>query len=192
MNTSLVTAPSGFPISEEEVRDHLRIDDDRDEAYIKLLIPVVTSMAEQITRRALLTQTWKLFLDCFPDWEIEIPFAPLQSITHVKYYDLNETLQTVSSANYLVDSTSEPGRITPKPFDSWPIPNYDRIKAVEIQFVAGYLTPQAIPVPIKQAMLIMLSHLYENREPVIVGTSVMQIPMSLEYLLWPYRVLRFF
>lgn len=191
MNVSIVTAATGYPISEEEVRDHLRLDDDRDEAYIKGLIAVVTNFTEKITRRALLTQTWKVFFDCFPEYEFELPFAPLQSVTHVKYYDANDVLQTISTAEYIVDIVREPGRITTIPYGQWPIANY-RPNAVEIQFVCGYGKADAVPQAIKQAMLILLSHMYENREPVIVGTSVVPMPMSYEYLLWPYRVLRFF
>ena len=191
MNVSIVTAASGFPISEEEVRDHLRLDDNRDDAYIKSLIAVVTNFTEKFTRRALITQTWKVFFDCFPSYEIEIPFAPLQSVTSVKYYDANNVLQTISSTEYIVDTAREPGRVTPIPYGIWPVTNY-RPNAVEVQFVAGYGKADAIPQAIKQGMLIMLSHMYENREPVIVGTNVAPMPMSYEYLLWPYRVLRFF
>lgn len=39
------------------------------------------------------------------------------------------------------------------------------------------------PEHIVQGMLVMIAQWYENREPLIIGTNVMKIPMSAEYLL---------
>ena len=48
-----------------------------------------------------------------------------------------------------------------------------------------------IPRPILDAMLLMLTHWYENRGPVNIGNIVNEIPMSARALLSPYRVLTF-
>lgn len=37
------------------------------------------------------------------------------------------------------------------------------------------------------AMLLLISHWYENREAVTTGTIVAQTPLAVESLLWPYR-----
>jgi len=43
---------------------------------------------EDITRRALLTQTWDMYLDGFPSVDfIKIPFGNLATVTHIKYKD---------------------------------------------------------------------------------------------------------
>jgi hypothetical protein len=44
-----------------------------------------------------------------------------------------------------------------------------------------------LPKPLYQAILLMVGNLYEHREPVIVGVSVVKIPFTLEYLLYPYK-----
>lgn len=38
------------------------------------------------------------------------------------------------------------------------------------------------------AILLIFGHLYENREDVVAGLSLAQLPKGAEYLLWPYRV----
>ncbi len=48
-----------------------------------------------------------------------------------------------------------------------------------------------VPTPIRQAMLLMVGHLYENREASTVGPAITELPMGVEALLAPYRVLRF-
>lgn len=43
----------------------------------------------------------------------------------------------------------------------------------------------ALPAPLIQAMLLLLSHYYQNRE--IVGTKTQKLPESYEYLIGLYR-----
>ena len=44
-----------------------------------------------------------------------------------------------------------------------------------------------VPTEIKQGILILAAHFYEVREPVVIGTSVMVVPMTVESLLMPFR-----
>jgi uncharacterized phage protein (predicted DNA packaging) len=44
-----------------------------------------------------------------------------------------------------------------------------------------------LPKPLYQGILLMVGHLYNSREPVIIGTGVVKVPFSLEYLLAPYK-----
>ena len=43
-----------------------------------------------------------------------------------------------------------------------------------------------IPSPLKQAILLMIGHFYNMREPVITGTPV-KVPYTLEFLIAPYK-----
>lgn len=192
MPLQLVTAPTITPFTLDEVKEHLRQFTTDDDFYIQSLIDVVVSAAEVITRRSLYSTTWKLFLDYFPGQGIYMPRAPLQSITHIKYYDTNETLQTMDAADYQVDTVSEPGRVVPAIGSAWPSVKLGRLNAVEIQFVAGYAKRFDLPASLKQAMLYHISHMYDIREPVIVGTIIANIPFSLEAMYAPHRVLRFY
>ena len=44
-----------------------------------------------------------------------------------------------------------------------------------------------LPKPLYQGILFMVGHLYNSREPVIIGTGVVKVPYTLEYLLSPYK-----
>jgi uncharacterized phage protein (predicted DNA packaging) len=44
-----------------------------------------------------------------------------------------------------------------------------------------------LPKPLYQGILLLVGHLYNSREPVIIGTGVVKVPFSLEYLLAPYK-----
>ena len=45
-----------------------------------------------------------------------------------------------------------------------------------------------VPEEIRQGILLLAGHFYQVREPVIIGTSVLQVPFTVEALLLPFRV----
>lgn len=190
MALKLVTPPAAEPITLTEAKAHLRVDIPDDDTLINSLIVSARQYAEMVTRRALITQTWRLLLDEFPtENTIYIPLPPLSAVSSVTYYDLNNTQQTMPSADYIVDTDSQPGRIVLADGKNWPA-IYNRPNAVSIQFDAGYGTAANVPQPIKQAMLLMIGHWYENREAVAAG-GLSPLPFAVDALLAPYRVWRF-
>jgi len=184
----LITAPAEEPISLEEVMAHCRIDALDDSSMLGTLITAARQEAEKITRRALVTQTWELVLDCFPA-EICLPLPVLQSVTTIKYIDTDGTEQTLLNTTYQVDTDSQPGRIIPAYGQIWPSTR-EQLNAVRIRYVAGYGLADAVPAAIKQWILIKVATLYEQREAVNVGNIVNTIPF-VDGLLDEYRVVTF-
>lgn len=135
--------------------------------------------AEGYTRRALMTQTWDLVLDCFPGWEIYIPKPTLQSIVSITYLDTNGTSQVLSADQYVVDTQSTPGRIIPAYGLIWPSTR-GQINSVTIRFIAGYGAASAVPDGIKSWMKIRIKHLYDNPDIVLIGTrtQISEFPRS--------------
>lgn len=203
----LVTGPAAEPVSLLEAKAHLRVDVADDDILLVGLIKAARQWAETFTRRGFVTQEWKLLLDEFPTAQsgeagesglIRLPLPPAQSITSVQYVDSNGATQTVAAADYTLDKAGEPARLVPAFGKSWPsaraVPN-----AVTVTFKAGYGTPgispddsvSKVPEAIKTALKILIGHWYEHREAVSEEQPLMPVPMALESLLWPYRVLRF-
>lgn len=52
-------------------------------------------------------------------------------------------------------------------------------------------TANNVPAPLKQAILLRVAHMHENREPVIVGTSVVALPFAINALEAGFRVFNF-
>lgn len=136
--------------------------------------------------RALVTQTWDLFLDRFP-CAIVLPLPPLQSVTSVTYLDNTGASQTLATNQYRVDTARVPARITPAYGVTWPN-TYGVPNAVTVRFVAGYGAPAAVPGPIRLGLTMLAAHFYEHREPVLVGTIQARLPFHVEALLMPFRV----
>jgi uncharacterized phiE125 gp8 family phage protein len=194
MSLVLTTPPTQEPITVDDVLDFSRVDADTDTALVDTLITVARQHIEGAhLNRSLLTQTWDWYLDDFPcvtdrnPWgSFIVPRPPLQSVSYIKYTDTDGALQTLSSSLYTVDTSSEPGRITVAYGESWPsvrcIPN-----AVNVRFIAGWSDVNAIPEPIKQAIRVRTTQLYEHREEILIGASVADLP-TVELLLAEYRM----
>lgn len=189
----LQTAPASEPVTAAEAKAHLRVTTSDDDTYISTLIIAARRHVETITRRALINQTWDYFLDCFPGSDkIVIPLPRLSSVTTVKYTDKDNVQNTLTASKYIVDTNNEPGQIVLAYGESWPSFTPRPVNAVEVRFVAGYGSSAAsVPEGIKQAMLLLIGHWFENRESINIGNIVTEIPETTNALLWPYRVIQF-
>jgi uncharacterized phiE125 gp8 family phage protein len=186
----LQTAATSEPVTLANVKDHLRIrqEDTYQDTYIEGLISVARKQAEDWQHRAYITQTWDLYLNRFPVCdEILLPRPPLQSVTSITYTLDDDSSSTVSSSTYVVDTSSEPGRIILKSGESWPSDTLQVGASVRVRFVAGYGSAgSSVPVEILRAIYMLISHHYENREPhaVIPGlSSIFPVPLGVESLL---------
>ena len=181
----LITGPATEPLTLAEAKLYLRVDSTSEDDLITALIKAARLQVENKTYRMLITQTWDLILDKkdLNESLIQIYKQPITAISSVKYYDVNNTEQTMSASDYQTEVSSNPAKVQIITFPQI----YDRLGAVTIRFVAGYANAGAVPQDIKQAMYFLIGHLYENRQAVVTGTQVNEMPMSVEYLLEPYR-----
>lgn len=181
--SKLITPPAVEPIQLEDLAKlDLKIDDQTDEDdLLEILIKAVREITENRLGKALITQTREIKLDYFPcDVCIYLSYGPVQADSVViTYYDSDEVLQTLDPSAYWVDTHSEIARVIVK--NSWPstkcMPN-----AVSIVYDCGYGdTPEDVPATLRKAMLLLLGHLYENRQQVTSNTAV-ELPFGFETL----------
>lgn len=182
-------APAEVPVSVEDAKLHLRIDGDAEDAAVERMIKAATSNAERLTNRAFVTQSWALVLDRFPggNQAIKLPLPPLQSVDAIKYFDSADTEQTLPASDYVADPTGLIGKVLPAWRKTWPATS-GRPMAVRIEFTAGFGAAEDVPPDIVAAMLLLLGSLDQNREAVVIGTIVSELPMGVEYLLSPFVI----
>jgi uncharacterized phiE125 gp8 family phage protein len=184
---SLKTAPAVEPVSLAEAKAHCRISHNTEDQLLANLIATARAWVEQYTGRSLYTQTWQLSLPGFAS-RLWLPRAvPLTSITFVKYYDADNVLQTLATSVYTAPAFSEPAVIQLVEGQSWPSVAI-RTDAVQVEYVTGTSTIEAIPRPLLHAILLLVGHWYENREPAITGHTSNPIEFAVEALCGPYRV----
>ncbi len=193
----LDTAPSLPALTNAELKSHLKVDLSTDDDLIQDIGFAAQTEVENFTGRKLINQTWKLYIrgGFFTDQlgRIELPFAPLSSVTSVKYIDDDGDEQTWDSGEYQVvkpvGPQSMPGYIELAFEKSYPSTR-DLWNSVTIEFVAGYGTVGTTSVPngLLAAVKLIAGNLYENREELIVGTNVMALGKTVEHMMMPFRV----
>lgn len=157
---------------------------------VQALIRAAREWVEHYTGRALITQTWSLWLDAVPTGtEVVLPYGSLQSVAQITYVDPDGLTQTWDAANYVVASAGIRGRVVLANGASWPSTAV-RPECLRIQFTCGYGPAwNSVPSAVQQAMLLLIGNWYENREATISGTIIADVPMGVEALLAPYRLL---
>lgn len=183
-------APTVEPVTRAEAKAHLRVDVTDEDTLIDTLITTAREHAEALTERQFITATYTLKLDAFNGLYgcIELPRPLLIGVSSITYSDSDDATQTLSSSLYQVDSSSEPARIIPAYGETWP-DTRPKMNAVTITFTAGYgATAASVPTPLKQAILLLVAHWFENREPVNIGNIVSPIPFTVSALLGPFRI----
>ena len=157
---ALVTPPVSEPITLAEAKKQLELSstDTAHDAHLSLLIQAAREQWEADTDSAALTQTWKITASDFYDDVMLLPKRPVQSITHVKYYDSGNVLQTLSTSIYDFDQPNRAVRL--KNLEVWPSV-YDRWDGVIITYVAGYTAAYNVPAIMKQAMLLLIGYYFD-------------------------------
>jgi len=191
MGLNLQTAPTVEPVTVEEVKDHLRIDIDTEDTLITDWITVARAHCEKLQNKVYMTQTWDLYLDDFPDMPFNIPLPPLQSITHIKYTDTDATETEYTSTYYNTDAYSMPGRINFAWGRVWPSVTLRTVNGVVIRFVAGYTSKNNVPKEVREAIKLIVGHLYEYREETSTDRVLEQIPLGIHALLDIDRMIKF-
>jgi len=170
-----------------EAKDFLKVDTTADDTLIDNLIKAATQSCEEYTNQyfinTLVTQYSDNWLEVYRLYK-----SPVSSLTHIKYYDTNDSLQTLASSNYILDDASKPARIGLAVDATLPT-LADRINAVEVKYTVGYGTASTdVPDGIKQAVLLTIGNWYENRQTVITGRTATELPLSSQYLLNQYKI----
>lgn len=175
---TLITAPTGKPIQQNDVKDHLYIeqsDTDRD-SYLLEIQDAAVAQFQSESEYQIMSATYKLTLPEFPCEYIDIPLIPVSAITELSYYtNQTDTDTLVEDTDFYMVATDRSARLYP--FSSWPSSG-DRADAVQITFVAGYSDTGNIPDNLIHGLKFLIGHYHENRQNVVVGPNVQVIPES--------------
>ena len=184
MSLTLLTPPSAEPTSLEDLKAHLRVDGDAEDALIIGLAVAARQTIEARCGLAFLNQGWRLALDRVPDGAFELPLSPVASIHAVRLFGADGEEQTLDSSDY--DALlGRPGRIRLRRRG---LSNRD-FGSFVIDFTAGWPTPAEAPADLRLAVKILTAHYYENREQ--TGAERFYVmPEGVAALIAPWRRVR--
>ena len=185
MAITRLSAPLAAILTLEEVKRHLRIEHDDDNAYLTDLIAQSTAHLESVSGLRLLTQTWRQYLDAMPQSRsIRLAVQPVQSIAAMQAYDEAGNPQAVSPASLELDAVSSPPRLVVHEA----VQTAKAVNGIEIDIVAGYGdTPADVPDSLRRALLLLVAHAYEFRGAVPVDQQPASEPQGFRTLIAPFR-----
>lgn len=191
MNLVLVTAPAIEPVTVAEAKAHALVATSAHDTLIGGYIAAARRLAEQQTRRAFITQTWRMSLDDFPDGNLVLPRPPLAELQQIDYYDPSDELvsyDTDTLSDFVnADYDAEPAIVYPIA-GYWPATSGDPGR-VKITYSCGYgAEASSVPESVKLAIKQTVAHWYEHRESVIAGMMATEMPQSAAVLLDDVRI----
>ncbi len=165
----VATPPALEPLTVAEAKLFCRVDQDMhdEDSSFAVWITAAREYCESVSGQSFITRTLRMALEAFPGWRILLPRGPVQSVTSVIYRDVNGTLTTMPTTDYLFDPDVQPAYLQPKTYGYWPWSEYWRTGAVKVTYVAGYgAAATSVPERARQAMRMLVAHWYNQRETV--------------------------
>lgn len=192
MAIKVITHPEVEPITLKEAQIHIRVEVTEagivtdETTYIESIIATAREWCEGFQNKAYVLQTIEKTFDRFPCSIFELPRPPMVSVLSIKYYDSKNIEYTLDPLLYFVDTASEPGRVSLNYSIQWPAIVLRPINSVIIRYTAGNTDASTVPKKVKQAILLLVGHWYENREA--VGKVEGEIGFAVKSLLGHDRV----
>ena len=180
--------PAVTPLTLADAKAHLRVDANDEDALILSLIETATQLIEKHYGLALITQGWTYFRDSWPEsWLIELPLSPLVSVTSILTWNAFEVSSVFDPSYYFLDTASSRPRLILHGSAPWPHPG-KRANGIEIALTAGFGdTPDDVPNQLRHAILLLVAHWYETREPVVLNGEPFLVPPGVAGLLSPFK-----
>lgn len=188
-----ITPPALEPVTLQEMKNHMRVDYTDEDDLINQYISAARQKLEQRCGRSFVEQTWELRTSAFES-SVEIPKPPTMEIVQVTYLDEVHVEQTVNGSLYALVEGGEFESSTLIWLDSATIPNELAVRqdAARVRFKSGWAVAD-VPWAIKQAMLFLADHLYNDRAEVMLQPTrqeIVQVPVTVDAFIAPYIVPR--
>lgn len=159
--TTTTAKSQPLPVSLAEAKAHLRVLSDDLDDDVQATLDAAADVVERDTARALrVSHTVVQTYDRWPCSPIRLERQPAKSVSSLKYYDSDDSQQTVASSNYrLLASTDGAALVEIDDDYAEPTLSY-RSDAVELTYLAGYSALTDVPPAAIHAIKMQLSILF--------------------------------
>jgi len=166
------------PVTVSEAKSYLNVDYSTWDSLIGTLISSARTKLERYTGCTFATKTLVSTFQQVSD-NIDIPYGPIQSITHVKSIDSSGTKSTLTSGTDYI--------VTGNLFKT--IRFYGIATPIEIEYVAGYTS---LPSDLKVSILKQVGMDFEFRENVLDSSQVTELSNGAKQFAKSYRRISLF
>jgi len=180
------------PVTRERVKQQARVDTDAEDDLIDLYLAAAVAGVEETTGHWMGQRSVQAYLPAFPAWmSVYLPGGHVQEVSEVAYRDENGDYETLDTEHWEAQAFTLRSSVRMKSGTSiLPRSHYNEDRrAVRISYVAGYASVEAIPVPLRQATLMVAAELYIEREAHRTQPGVIAIPNpAAQMLMGAYKI----
>lgn len=188
--------PDSEPITLDQAKTHLEYQGTAKNDFIESLIKVARRICEAYSGLSFVPQARVIRLDHFPCSRryIELPYGPVVAITSFTYRNEDgDTVELDEGDDFVADYHATPARVYPLvdgEIDQWPADVAIYPNAINIAYEAGYddISGEPLPEEARQAMLLQIASMFENRQDENIGAISHKINMNSEHILDSIKV----
>lgn len=176
---------TSYAISLADFKEWLKWDpdDDSEDNTMNNCLYGAVLWAQGYTRRTLFRSVWHSYLRWFSNVRLDIHPVDISTIV-VKYYDVDNALQTLATAEYFIQDNGEDEYVEIKFTGTMPV-LYSREEPVYIEYTAGY---EVLPEQIRRSIMSYAASVFENRTDEQNG-AVNQLQMGSIQGLYHYKMM---
>lgn len=177
--------PAAEPVTLADVKAHLRLDGDREDALLSGLIKAARCEVERATGCALLTQEWRLLLDRWPRSNLVVfSIHPVRAVVAITVFDGDGHPTVLDPGSILLDGTTRPARLL---IEAPPAPG-KALNGIEIDLRGGFgHAGTDVPDLLKRAVILLAAHWFEFRTELEPAARPASFPRGYERLIAPYQ-----
>lgn len=198
-----VEIPDAMSVALEDAKFHLRVDHDEEDETIRGMLQAAIDACADYAGRAFDRAVYEYSPPCWPCCRyLDIPIAPVSTVTSVVYVDDDGNLMTIAGAVWKWHATPAGARVLFDPGYSWPTIGttfQSEGRPIRVTLEAGYDAPDfsqgedpelKLPSQARSAIMLTLGNLYANREGVVIGKTAVELPLGVRNLLNQIRIYR--
>nr|WP_321445012.1 head-tail connector protein [uncultured Cohaesibacter sp.] len=185
MSATLLTPPQIEPVSLSDIKAYLKIEHSDEDDLLRAFLTSARIHLEQLIGQHLITQTWRVLLDCPFSSVMSVPVAPLGSILNAAFLSPDGDLVTLGSEAFSIEQLSGPATIR-NVGGQVALAGYRLQLDLETGFGA---TPEDVPAPLLQAVRMIAAEWYERRL-IADPAALPSLLKALSPLIAPYRSVR--
>lgn len=167
-------APTSPVLTVEHAKRQIILENDEDETYLYELLLSADAAVENYIGQCLMPQTWTLTWNHPGRSVLRLPCWPVLSVDKVEQITDSDPV-AISPTAYSLVKQAKPALLALKSTQiCWPYTL--NTLAFCATFQAGYASVSLIPADILQAIRMTVATWYQNRESVVIGTIVNDLP----------------
>jgi uncharacterized phiE125 gp8 family phage protein len=170
-----------LPIDLEKLKMHLKVEGTEEDAYITDLACAASALWEERVRQAVMEAEYvSVSLNWSRGWEGLR--SPITGIFKVEYVSEAGEVVFLETEAYTL-SVLSPGGLYFTDYRNLPALSRTAPETVRMYYTAGATSVEQVPPLVRRFIELMVAHWYENRQPVIIGVSVNEIPDTAQALI---------